>query len=102
METAAHAIPAIDDNDVATAPAKRRIAMAAITRQMESPIRYGAPMNGETGWPLVIRLGPVINLSDDEIRIYDRKEKGSCERFSGSVVSGAYGRFFVIDTAENR
>jgi AraC-like DNA-binding protein len=42
----------------------------------------------------------VINLRDDELRIYDRGRPGVCERFSGAIVSGTYGRFFVIDTAE--
>jgi AraC-like DNA-binding protein len=41
----------------------------------------------------------VINLDEDEVRIYD--DAGACRRFSGSVVSGAYGRPFVIDTAEH-
>lgn len=38
----------------------------------------------------------VINLHEDEIRIYD--PSGAIRRFSGAVVSGAYRRFFVIDT----
>src|SRR5262249_26814154 len=42
----------------------------------------------------------VINLRDDELRIYDRVRPGVCERFSGAIVSGTYDRFFVIDTAE--
>jgi len=42
----------------------------------------------------------VINLRDDQLRIYDRVRPGVCERFSGAVVSGTYDRFFVIDTAE--
>ena len=42
----------------------------------------------------------VINLRDDELRIYDRVRRGVCERFSGAIVSGTYDRFFVIDTAE--
>jgi hypothetical protein len=42
----------------------------------------------------------VINLRDDELRVYDRVRPGVCERFSGAVVSGTYNRFFVIDTAE--
>jgi AraC-like DNA-binding protein len=39
----------------------------------------------------------VINLRDDEVRIYRSKR---CDRFSGTVVSGAYTSFFVTDTAE--
>ena len=42
----------------------------------------------------------VINLRDDELRIYDRLRAGSCERFSGAIVSGTYARFFVIDTLQ--
>jgi len=42
----------------------------------------------------------VINLRDDQLRIYDRVRPGVCERFSGAIVSGTYDRFFVIDTAE--
>jgi AraC-like DNA-binding protein len=42
----------------------------------------------------------VINLRDDELRIYDRAGPGVCERFSGAIVSGTYEQFFVIDTAE--
>jgi AraC-like DNA-binding protein len=43
----------------------------------------------------------VVNLRDDEFRIYDRGQPGICERFPGAMVSGAYRRFFVIDTAED-
>lgn len=42
----------------------------------------------------------VINLRDDELRIYDPVHIDSCTRFPEAVVSGAYGRGFVIDTAE--
>jgi AraC-like DNA-binding protein len=41
----------------------------------------------------------VINLDEDEVRIYDCA--GVCRRFSGIVLSGAYERPFVIDTAEH-
>lgn len=42
----------------------------------------------------------VINLWDDEIRIY--KPAGlHCHRFSGAVVSGPYARGFVIDGAQH-
>jgi AraC-like DNA-binding protein len=43
----------------------------------------------------------VVNLRDDEFRIYDRGRPGICERFPGAMVSGTYRRFFVIDTAED-
>lgn len=39
----------------------------------------------------------VINLRDDEIRIYDPTPDGRCRRFSGAVLSGTYSRSFVID-----
>jgi len=42
----------------------------------------------------------VINLRDDELRIYDAAQPERYNRFSGALVSGAYGGFFVIDTAE--
>jgi AraC-like DNA-binding protein len=42
----------------------------------------------------------VINLCDDELRIYDAAQPERYNRFSGALVSGAYGGFFVIDTAE--
>ena len=42
----------------------------------------------------------VINLRDDELRIYDAVRPGRCRRFSGAVVSGPYSGFFVTDTAE--
>lgn len=41
----------------------------------------------------------VLNLHEDEIRIYD--DAGGCRSFSGTVISGAYGRPFVIDTREH-
>jgi AraC-like DNA-binding protein len=39
----------------------------------------------------------VVNLHDDSLRIYDPSTR-TWRRHSGAVVSGAYGRFFVIDT----
>jgi AraC-like DNA-binding protein len=42
----------------------------------------------------------VISLRDDELRIYEAAQPERCNRFSGALVSGAYGGFFVIDTAE--
>src|SRR5918998_6059331 len=42
----------------------------------------------------------VVNLREDELRIYDAVRPGRCRRFPGAVVSGAYGGFFVSDTAE--
>jgi AraC-like DNA-binding protein len=43
----------------------------------------------------------VINLNEDEFRIYEAAESQSVRRFSGAMVSGAYGRPFVIDTREH-
>jgi AraC-like DNA-binding protein len=43
----------------------------------------------------------VINLQEDEIRIYDPERPDQCRRFSGAVVSGAYGKPFVVDTREH-
>jgi len=40
----------------------------------------------------------VINLQEDEFRIYDAAEGGPPQRFRGAMVSGAYSRPFVIDT----
>jgi AraC-like DNA-binding protein len=43
----------------------------------------------------------VINLHEDEIRIHNDATAERYVRFSGIVVSGAYGKPFVIDTAEH-
>jgi len=43
----------------------------------------------------------VINLQEDEFRIYDAAEGGPPQRFRGAMVSGAYSRPFVIDTQEH-
>jgi AraC-like DNA-binding protein len=43
----------------------------------------------------------VINLHEDEFRIYDPAQTEQCKRFSGAVVSGTYSRPFVIDTREH-
>ncbi len=42
----------------------------------------------------------VINLNEDETRIYDRENLDKCERLSGGVLCGPHSSFFVIDTAE--
>src|SRR5262245_59363267 len=39
----------------------------------------------------------VINLSDDEIRIYDPSQPNRTRRYSGAAVSGPYSNFFLID-----
>ncbi|MCE9674028.1 helix-turn-helix domain-containing protein [Myxococcus stipitatus] len=43
----------------------------------------------------------VVNLHEDEIRVYDPVDPTRCRRFSGAVVSGAYRSYFVIDTREH-
>jgi AraC-like DNA-binding protein len=42
----------------------------------------------------------VVNLREDELRIYGAAQPERCSRFSGALVSGAYGGFFVSDSAE--
>jgi AraC-like DNA-binding protein len=41
----------------------------------------------------------VINLAEDQIRIYE--PAGNCRRLSGTILSGAYAHPFIIDTAEH-
>ncbi len=43
----------------------------------------------------------VINLREDEIRIYDPAQPDRVRRLSGAVVSGTYGSFFLIDTLQH-
>lgn len=43
----------------------------------------------------------VINLIENEIRIYDPVRIDSCRKYSGAVVSGAYSRCFAIDSREH-
>ncbi|MGH7856484.1 MAG: DUF6597 domain-containing transcriptional factor [Candidatus Binatia bacterium] len=43
----------------------------------------------------------VVNLRDDEIRIYDPAQTENCTRFSGAVVSGAYSESFAIDPLQH-
>ena len=42
----------------------------------------------------------VINLKEDEARIYDREDLARCERLPGAILAGPHSRFFVIDTAQ--
>jgi AraC-like DNA-binding protein len=42
----------------------------------------------------------VINLKDDEVRIYDREKLDKYTRLPGTVIAGPHSGFFVIDTAE--
>jgi AraC-like DNA-binding protein len=43
----------------------------------------------------------VVNLRENEIRIYDATRPERCRRFSGAVLSGAYSRAFVCDAAQH-
>ncbi len=43
----------------------------------------------------------VINLSDDEIRVYDSRQPEQCRRLPGIVISGAYGGALDIDPMQH-
>jgi AraC-like DNA-binding protein len=43
----------------------------------------------------------VVNLRDDEIRIYDPAQLERCRRFSGAVLSGTYVRAFACDATQH-
>jgi AraC-like DNA-binding protein len=43
----------------------------------------------------------VINLREDEIRIYDSLQLDCCRRFSGAIVSGPYKKCFTIDPLQH-
>jgi len=42
----------------------------------------------------------VLNLRENELRIYDAANTDQCRRFSGAVVSGPYAGYFCSDAAE--
>ena len=42
----------------------------------------------------------VVNLREDQTRIYDREHLERCQTHSGALVAGAHSSYFVIDTAE--
>ena len=44
----------------------------------------------------------VINLHEDEVRIYDRNDTRKFQKLPGRALAGAQSEFFVIDTAEQR
>jgi AraC-like DNA-binding protein len=48
------------------------------------------------------RMDLVINLWEDDIRVYDREDTGKVWRSRGIVLCGAHSEHFVIDTAEQR
>ncbi len=43
----------------------------------------------------------VVNLREDEFRIYDPEHPEVCQRYSGAIVSGAYQRAFIIDAKQH-
>jgi hypothetical protein len=43
----------------------------------------------------------VINLLEDEIRVYDPGPREVCRSYPGAVLSGAFSKSFVIDTREH-
>jgi AraC-like DNA-binding protein len=43
----------------------------------------------------------VVNLAEDEIRVYEATDASRFRRHAGAVVSGAFSEFFVIDTREH-
>jgi AraC-like DNA-binding protein len=58
---------------------------------------------GTHAWERILPSGTfemVINLREDELRIYDSSGPRKCRRFGGAVVSGPYGGAFISDTAE--
>ena len=40
--------------------------MAAVIRKTEAAVRTPMALNGETGWPLIVRLRPAIELTEDQ------------------------------------
>jgi len=44
----------------------------------------------------------IINLGEDEARIYDRNDLARCNRLPGTLICGPHSNFFVIDTAEQK
>jgi AraC-like DNA-binding protein len=58
---------------------------------------YTAPAPRERALPSGT-LDIVINLRDDRLRIFDRDDPASFERFPGIMISGAHAGYFVIDT----
>lgn len=42
----------------------------------------------------------VINLHDDQLRVYDRQDTDRFQSFHGALICGAHSEFFVIDTAQ--
>ncbi|WP_438002267.1 helix-turn-helix domain-containing protein [Sorangium sp. So ce185] len=59
---------------------------------------YTAPAPRERALPSGT-LDIIINLREDRLRIFDRDDPESFERFPGIMISGAHAGHFVIDTA---
>jgi AraC-like DNA-binding protein len=60
-----------------------------------------APAHGHERIVAAGTLELVVNLHEDEFRVYDPLDLGSFRRFSGAMVAGAYRAPFVIDTREH-
>jgi hypothetical protein len=41
----------------------------------------------------------IVNLREDELRVYDRQDHRRFQSLGGSLISGTHSRFVVIDTA---
>lgn len=46
--------------------------------------------------------GLVVNLRDDVVRVYDRRDHSQYQRLPGGVLVGPHSDFFVIDTAQQQ
>src|SRR5215471_9510572 len=42
----------------------------------------------------------IINLYEDEVRVYDRRDRSRFERLDGVTLVGPHSQHFIIDTAE--
>ena len=42
----------------------------------------------------------IVNLKEDETRLYDAHDPGRCGTAAGTILAGPYSRFQVIDTSE--
>src|SRR6185369_7709887 len=44
----------------------------------------------------------IINLREDEVRVWDRRDLSHYERLDGATLVGPHSEYFVIDTAEQQ
>jgi AraC-like DNA-binding protein len=59
---------------------------------------YGPPHGKERVVPTgTMQL--IVNLSENELRVYDRRDHDRFHSFGGSLISGTHSEFVVIDTA---